>query len=79
MEHPLIGKIDHLSVDELQQRISDLNKKLQFAMRSGNGQLVSQLHMALDTFNSKYQQKLREDWESKNGGDADYSDRIDIS
>lgn len=78
MEHPLIGTIDHLSVDELQQRISDLNKKLQFAMRSGNAQLVGQLRMALDTFNSKYQQKLQEDWESKNGG-SNYSDRIDIS
>lgn len=78
MEHPLIGTIDHLSVDELQQRISDLNKKLQFAMRMGNGQLVGQLRMALDTFNSKYQQKLQEDWESKNSG-SDYSDRIDIS
>lgn len=78
MEHPLIGTIDHLSVDELQQRISDLNKKLQFAMRMGNAQLVGQLRMALDTFNSKYQQKLQEDWESKNSG-SDYSDRIDIS
>jgi len=79
MEHPLISNIDNLSVDELQQRISDLNKKLQFAMRTNNGHLAGQLRMALETFNNKYRQRLQEDWDSKQGKGTDYTGRIDIS
>lgn len=79
MEHPLIPNIDHLSMEELQQRVTELNKKLQIASRSGNGHLVAQIRMAIETYNNKYRQKLREDWESKNNGGSDYSDRIDIT
>lgn len=79
MEHPLISNIDHLTVEELQQRITELNKKIHVASRSGNASLVAQIRMALETFNNKYQQRLREEWESKNKGGNDYSDRIDIS
>jgi hypothetical protein len=46
MEHPLINNIDNLTVDELQGKISELNKKLSFAHRSGNGQLANQIRMA---------------------------------
>lgn len=79
MNHPLIPNIDHLTVDELQSRISDLTKKLGIAHRSGNAQLIGQIRMALDTFNSKYQEKIQAAYNTKNKGDPDYSDRIDIS
>lgn len=79
MDHPLIPNIDHLTVDELQSRISDLTKKLGIAHRSGNAQLIGQIRMALDTFNSKYQEKIQAAYNTKNKGDPDYSDRIDIS
>jgi hypothetical protein len=36
MEHPLIGKLDDLSAEQLLSRITDLNKKLTIAMRMGN-------------------------------------------
>jgi hypothetical protein len=79
MEHPLISNIDHLSMEELQSRISDLIKKLSFAQRSGNAQLANQLRMALDTFNNKYQQRVDELNKPRDGNSPDYSDRIDIS
>ena len=34
MEHPLIYKVDDLTIDELQNKISDLTKKLQWASRT---------------------------------------------
>jgi hypothetical protein len=54
MEHPLIPDIDHLTIDQLQARISELNKKLGIAHRTGNAHLTSQIRMALETFNNKY-------------------------
>jgi hypothetical protein len=79
MDHPLISNIDHMTAEELQSRISELNKKLSIAYRSGNANLCNQIRMALDTFNSKYQEKIRALYDSKNGSGPDYSDRIDIS
>ena len=57
MEHPLIPDIDHLTIDQLQARISELNKKLGIAHRTGNGHLTAQIRMALETFNNKYREK----------------------
>lgn len=79
MEHPLIPNIDHMTVEELQSKISDLNKKLSIAYKSGNAGLCNQIRMALESFNNKYQEKTRAAYESKNNSGPDYSDRIDIS
>ena len=77
MEHPLVPNLDALTIEELQSRISELNKKLSMAHRSGNAQLCNQIRMALENFNNKYQEKINVSYNSKNG--PDYSDRIDIS
>jgi len=77
MEHPLVPNLDALTIEELQSRISELNKKLSMAHRSGNAQLCNQIRMALENFNNKYQEKINANYNSKNG--PDYSDRIDIS
>lgn len=75
MEHPLIGDISQLKIEEITDRINELYRKLAIAQRSGNGHLANQLRMALETFQNQYQAKLRE----QNGPDGtDYSDRITI-
>jgi hypothetical protein len=79
MEHPLIPNLDSLTTEELQSRISELNKKLSIAYRSGNGHLCNQIRMALENYNNKYQEKVNAMYNSKNGDGPDYSDRIDIS
>lgn len=60
MEHPLIGDISALTPEELLTRITDLNKKLTFAQRTGNAHLCNQLRMAVETFQNAYQQRLRD-------------------
>jgi hypothetical protein len=79
MEHPLITGIENLTIDELQGKISELNKKLSFAQRTGNGQLVSQIQMAIETFRNKYQQKMQAIHDNQNKNNPDFSDKIDIS
>lgn len=74
MEHPLIGDLSSLSAEELLTRISDLNKKLSIAMRSGNGHMCNQLRMAIESHQVKYQEKLQESSKNNNFGN-----KIDIS
>lgn len=78
MEHPLINSIDDLTIDQLSDRISELNKKLGIAMRTGNGQLVNQLQMALETFNNKYREKLNDSYKKQNPGNIDFDEKINI-
>ena len=75
MEHPLIGNIDHLTEDELSEKINELNRKLNMAVRSGNGHMCNQLRMAIESFQSKYQQKLQE---ARKGQSTNFEDKIDI-
>ena len=75
MEHPLIGNIDHLTEDELSEKINELNRKLNMAIRSGNGHMCNQLRMAIESFQSKYQQKLQE---ARKGQSTNFDDKIDI-
>jgi hypothetical protein len=79
MEHPLIGNIDDMTIDQLQSKISELNKKLGIAYRSGNGHLTAQIRMALETFTNRYQAKVAETYSNKNKDGPDFSDKIDIS
>ena len=60
MEHPLIGSLDELTEDQLSARINELNTKLGIAARTGNGHLCNQIRMAIETYQSKYQQKVQQ-------------------
>ena len=75
MEHPLIGNIDHLTEDQLSEKINELNRKLNMAIRSGNGHMCNQLRMAIESFQSKYQQKLQD---ARKGQSTNFDDKIDI-
>jgi hypothetical protein len=78
MEHPLINNVKDLTLDQLQIKITELNKKLSFAARTGNASLVGQLQMALETFNNCYHEKLQEQYNKGNNG-PDFLDKINIS
>lgn len=58
MEHPFIHNLDEKSLEDLQNTISDLNKKLTFAYRTGNQPLIQQLHMAIDSHRTAYNKKM---------------------
>lgn len=77
MEHPLIGDISGLTIDEISTRITDLNRKVAIAERSGNGHLCNQIRMALETFNSRYRELLEQQYNKQNGG-RDFSEKINI-
>ena len=73
MEHPLIPSLDDLTVEQLSEKISELQKKMSIAYRTGNAHLCNQLRMALESYQTKYQEKLR-----GNSG-TPFNEIIDIS
>ena len=77
MEHPLIGDLDQLTVDELSSRVNELNRKLAIATRGGNAYLCNQLRMAIETFQNKYQQRVQETYRQQIK-DANFDDKIKI-
>ena len=73
MEHPLIPNLDSLTTEELQTKISELYKKLNIAYSIGNHHLCNQIRMAIESYDAKYQTKLR------GGGGTPFDEVIDIS
>lgn len=73
MEHPLIPNLDSLTAEELLEKISELNKKLSIAYTMGNGHLCNQIRMAIESYQTKYQEKLR------GGSGTAFDEVIDIS
>lgn len=73
MEHPLIANLDSLTEEELLAKITELNKKLSIAMRTGNAYLCNQLRMAIESYQTKYNEKIR------GGPGTAFDDVIDIS
>lgn len=60
MEHPFINNLQDKSLEDLQTTISSLSSKLTFAYRTGNGPLISQINMALESYRGEYQKKMDE-------------------
>ncbi len=75
MQHPFIGNLDELSTQELSEKINDLYTRLRIAMTSGNAHLCNQIKMAIESYETKYQTRLREE----SGDDDSYQDNVDIS
>lgn len=60
MEHPFINNLDDKSLEDLQTTISNLTTKLTFAYRTGNGPLIHQLTMVIESYRNAYTKKMDE-------------------
>ena len=60
MEHPFINDISGKSLEELQESMSGLMNKLTFAYRTGNGPLIHQLQMVLESYRNQHSKKMDE-------------------
>jgi hypothetical protein len=77
MEHPLIAVDPGLNLDQLQDRINDLNRKLMVATRAGNGHLCNQIRMAIDSYRTRYSAIIEQQQKDRQG--PTFEDKIDIS
>jgi len=60
MEHPFINDLSDKTLEELQDTISNLNNKLTFAYRTGNGPLIHQLNMVIESYRNQHRKKMDE-------------------
>jgi len=60
MNHPFINNLSTKTLEELQETISGLMQKLTFAYRTGNGPMINQLKMALESYNEAYSLRINE-------------------
>lgn len=79
MEHPFINNLEGMTLEQLGSKVSELHKKLNIAHRMGNGYLCDQIRMAIESYNGKYQQKMRALSAPKAGETDSFNDKIDIS
>ena len=77
MEHPLIPNLDDLTVEQLQDKIAELTRKVGMAHRLGNAHLRYQVQLALDTYQNKYREKIMK--ANDKGDGVDFGSKIDIS
>jgi len=79
MEHPLIGNIDDLTIDELSAKVSELSNKLNIAAGMGNAHLCDQIRMAMETYRNKYTSKLKDSYKKQEeASHINFDDKIKI-
>lgn len=68
MEHPFVKQADlkELSLEQLQEKMSTLMQNLTFAYRTGNGPLINQIQMLMESYKSQYQTRMDEMFEKQN-------------
>ena len=68
MEHPFLDRnaLTEKSLEEIQTSIADLMNKLTFAHRTGNGALINQLHMVIESYRNEASKKLDEVMKKQN-------------
>lgn len=60
MEHPFINDLSNFTLEQLQEKLTEITTKLNFAYRTGNGPLINQLHMAYESYKKEHRKKLDE-------------------
>lgn len=68
MEHPFAPDLSQKTLEELQADISSLNTKLTFAYRTGNGPLIGQIQMMIESYRRQYSKKMDEIFSKQNIG-----------
>ena len=76
MEHPLIGNLEDLTMDQLENKVNELNGKLVIAYRTGNGYLCDQIRMAIESYKAKLSEKREEQYKKAT---EKFDDKIDIT
>lgn len=75
-EHPFITDADDLTAEQLLGKINELNTKLSsvYRMMNPNVYVINQIQMALNTYQTKYNEKLY-----KASQDDGFDEIIDVS
>lgn len=77
MEHPFIGDLSSKTLEELTDTVSELNKKMIYAGRMNNFNMINQLRMIIESYNNVIHNKQQELWANKTSQDISKKIKID--
>jgi hypothetical protein len=66
MQHPFINDLSDKSMEDLQNIIQDLTKKLNFVYRQQNGPMIAQMMMVLESYKNEYSKRIDEIYKKQN-------------
>lgn len=58
MQHPFIGDLSDLTLEQVQEKVQTLSKNLTFAYRTGNQNMVNQINMILESYKAEAAKRL---------------------
>jgi hypothetical protein len=76
--HPLTPDLSKLSMEEVMAKHSDLLKKITMAYRWGNADLVNQLQMVMEDYQSELNERNRRQLEEMQKSSKQFKNIIDI-
>jgi hypothetical protein len=78
MYHPLVEDTKNIKDNDLENRISDLNRKYYIAARSGQGGLCGQILTILNMLREEQQSRYKKNLEGLNKKNQDLDDLINV-
>jgi hypothetical protein len=78
MGHPLTPDLTKLTIEDLTNKISDLQRRLTYAYRIGQGDMVGQLQLLMQDYNAELQERNRKQLEEMEKHSKQFKNIIDI-
>lgn len=78
MGHPLTPDLTKLTIDELTNKISDLQKRLTYAFRIGQSDMVGQLQLLMQDYQEEMNNRNRKQLEEMEKNSKNFKNIIDI-
>lgn len=76
--HPLTPDLTKLSLEELNNKYGELLKRMTFASRTGNGDMMQQLQMLLGDYQNELNERNRKSMEELEKNSKNFKNLIDI-
>lgn len=82
MNHPLTPNLTDLSDADILKKISELQKRMNFAYQTGNSHVMNQIGMMLEDYQEEQRKRDRDRWnnmqEQQKDSGKDWDDLIDV-
>jgi hypothetical protein len=76
--HPLAPDLSNLTDDELHKKRAELNNRMMFAYRMGQGNIISQIQLLLGDYDIEIQKRNQKMFDDLQKNNKNFKDKIDI-
>jgi len=76
--HPLAPDLSKLTEDELHQKRAELNNRLMFAYRMGQGDMIGQIQMLVNDYDMEIQKRNQKILDDLSKNNKNFNDKINI-